>query len=153
MRRAPVILLIAIVLLIAACGGSPATPRRPTITPIGTTVPTPTPRPTPLATATAAPTQRASTLTVAPTRSPTPAAVAQPTATRRAAGFACPGGCTTQPDPSCAIKGNINDEKQKIYHVPGGGSYTVTKINITEGDRWFCTEDEARAAGFRRAQN
>ncbi|PYI54392.1 thermonuclease family protein [Paenibacillus flagellatus] len=44
------------------------------------------------------------------------------------------------------IKGNINAKHEKIYHVPGGRSYEQTKA-----EAMFCTEDEAEAAGFRKA--
>lgn len=46
----------------------------------------------------------------------------------------------------CDIKGNINRDGEKIYHVPGGASYERT---IPEA--MFCTEEEAREAGFRSA--
>ena len=52
----------------------------------------------------------------------------------------------------CAIKGNINQQGKKIYHVPGGRWYVQTGINESQGKRWFCSEAEARAAGWRRAQ-
>lgn len=45
------------------------------------------------------------------------------------------------------IKGNINAKNEKLYHVPGGHSYAQTKA-----ETMFCTEDEAEAAGFRKAQ-
>ena len=52
---------------------------------------------------------------------------------------------------SCLIKGNISyNSGQKIYHVPGGKYYDQTRIN-RPGERWFCTEAEARAAGWRRS--
>lgn len=63
--------------------------------------------------------------------------------------FQCTGGCATPPDPSCAIKGNVNSSHDKIYHVPSGAFYDRTDINPDEGDRWFCTTAEAEAAGFR----
>jgi endonuclease YncB( thermonuclease family) len=47
------------------------------------------------------------------------------------------------------IKGNINREGERIYHVPGSRSYDETKIDERNGERWFCTEDEARNAGWR----
>lgn len=51
---------------------------------------------------------------------------------------------------TCKIKGNINvTTGERIYHVPGGEYYNVTKINLVNGERWFCTEAEARAAGWR----
>jgi endonuclease YncB( thermonuclease family) len=49
---------------------------------------------------------------------------------------------------ACAIKGNINDG-QRIYHVPGSSSYDDTEIDEDRGERWFCSEAEARAAGWR----
>ncbi len=44
----------------------------------------------------------------------------------------------------CVIKGNINSKGEKIYHTPGSRSYNQTKPEM-----WFCTEEEAKAAGFR----
>jgi len=61
-------------------------------------------------------------------------------------------GTTTKPA-SCVIKGNISSSGEKIYHVPGGGSYDATVITASKGEQWFCTEDEARAAGWRKARN
>ena len=53
----------------------------------------------------------------------------------------------------CAIKGNISTSTgERIYHVPGGEYYDATVISAAKGERWFCTEDEARAAGWRRSQ-
>ena len=66
--------------------------------------------------------------------------------------FQCVGGCATPPDPACAIKGNVNSRGEKIYHVPGGQFYDRTDIKPKEGDRWFCTEEEARNAGFRASE-
>lgn len=50
------------------------------------------------------------------------------------------------------IKGNINSSGEKIYHVPGGVYYDRTKIDESEGERWFDTEAEAEAAGWRKSQ-
>ena len=44
----------------------------------------------------------------------------------------------------CRIKGNINRSGNKIYHMPGAPSYEGTNP-----EQWFCTEQEARDAGFR----
>ncbi|WP_315741582.1 MULTISPECIES: thermonuclease family protein [unclassified Bradyrhizobium] len=56
--------------------------------------------------------------------------------------------------PGCSIKakfavrarftGNVG-----VYHLQGCPSYPA----LAEPDRWFCSEDDARAAGFRRAFN
>lgn len=48
----------------------------------------------------------------------------------------------------CLIKGNIS-ESGRIYHVPGSRNYDTTRIDEMKGERWFCTEAEARAAGWR----
>lgn len=57
-------------------------------------------------------------------------------------------------NPACKIKGNISmNNGQRIYHVPGQPYYTKTRISLTKGERWFCSESEARAAGWRKARN
>lgn len=52
----------------------------------------------------------------------------------------------------CNIKGNINGKGEHIYHVPGGTSYGKTSINDARGERWFCSETDAIAAGWRPAK-
>lgn len=54
---------------------------------------------------------------------------------------------------SCLIKGNISASGEKIYHLPGCGSYEKTKIDEARGEKWFCSESEALAAGWRKAKN
>ncbi|MBK5947541.1 succinoglycan biosynthesis protein [Rhodobacter veldkampii DSM 11550] len=61
---------------------------------------------------------------------------------RRRAAAPAPGGCV--------IKGNISD-KGRLYHLPGSAAYDRTRIAPGKGERWFCTETEAQAAGWRRA--
>ncbi|WP_296816558.1 thermonuclease family protein [Brevundimonas sp.] len=51
--------------------------------------------------------------------------------------------------PGCTIKGNINRDGERIYHLPGSPAYARTVIGTSEGERWFCSEEEARAAGWR----
>jgi hypothetical protein len=55
------------------------------------------------------------------------------------------------PSPECVIKGNVNRKGERIYHLPGQLNYA--QINMTKGlgERWFCSEAEADAAGWRRA--
>jgi len=53
------------------------------------------------------------------------------------------------PDPACPINGNISRNGSRIYHAPWSKSYNRTKIDTSKGERWFCTEGEARAAGWR----
>ena len=77
---------------------------------------------------------------------------APPTATLGAnAASGCPQGCTTPP-PGCAIKGNINSQGERIYHVPGGQYYDKTTIDPANGERWFCSEGEAQANGWRKSK-
>ena len=53
---------------------------------------------------------------------------------------------------ACNIKGNISRSSgRRIYHLPGDPDYANTRISTSHGERWFCTESEARAAGWRRA--
>jgi endonuclease YncB( thermonuclease family) len=52
----------------------------------------------------------------------------------------------------CAIKGNISGSG-RIYHMPGRRNYDRTMIEEASGERWFCTEDEARTAGWRAPKN
>ncbi len=52
----------------------------------------------------------------------------------------------------CRIKGNISRSGERIYHVPGGQYYDRTKISPSKGERWFCSEAEATAAGWRRSK-
>lgn len=54
---------------------------------------------------------------------------------------------------SCLIKGNISFETgEKIYHLPGQKYYDETTIDPNYGERWFCTEAEAQAAGWRKSR-
>ncbi|ADZ71399.1 thermonuclease family protein [Polymorphum gilvum] len=48
----------------------------------------------------------------------------------------------------CRIKGNIS-ERGRIYHMPWSSSYARTRIDPARGERWFCSEAEALAAGWR----
>lgn len=48
----------------------------------------------------------------------------------------------------CPIKGNISS-RGRIYHTPWSRHYSRTRIDISRGERWFCSEAEAVAAGWR----
>jgi len=52
----------------------------------------------------------------------------------------------------CRIKGNISLKGERIYHVPGQEYYDETEIRTRSGERWFCSEAEALAAGWRRSK-
>ena len=53
---------------------------------------------------------------------------------------------------SCLIKGNVSSSGERIFHVPGAQHYEETKISEQKGERWFCTETEAVAAGWRKSK-
>ena len=52
---------------------------------------------------------------------------------------------------ACRIKGNVSRNGSRIYHLPGDRGYAETRIDPARGERWFCSEAEARAAGWRRS--
>ena len=53
------------------------------------------------------------------------------------------------PSPDCTIKGNVNRSGECIYHQPTSRWYAKIKMQISKGTRWFCSVDEAEAAGCR----
>jgi hypothetical protein len=55
------------------------------------------------------------------------------------------------PSAECVIKGNVNQNGERIYHVPGQEFYDKVRMDLGKGKRWFCTSEEAEAAGWRRA--
>ncbi|MDQ2092900.1 thermonuclease family protein [Rhodalgimonas zhirmunskyi] len=59
----------------------------------------------------------------------------------------------TPPKAACVIKGNINRKGEHIYHLPHQRYYGDTRISPAKGERWFCSESEARAAGWRKARS
>ena len=52
-------------------------------------------------------------------------------------------------NPTCPIKGNAVSQ---IYYVAGCGNYDHVEVQLYLGDGWFCSEKEARAAGFRKPE-
>jgi hypothetical protein len=67
----------------------------------------------------------------------------------------CPGGCTTYPFwYAPPIKGNVSvNSGERIYYMPDNESYNEKPIDPDKGGYYFCTPDEAEAAGFRRSSN
>ena len=58
------------------------------------------------------------------------------------------------PRPGCPIKGNISvGSGERIYHTPWSANYDRTVIDESKGERWFCDEAEAIAAGWRPARS
>ena len=61
--------------------------------------------------------------------------------------------CQTQKE-GCLIKGNYRSaDNTRIFHTPD--CYNYDKITIKPGttDRWFCSEQEALTAGFKKSQD
>lgn len=56
------------------------------------------------------------------------------------------------PTQKCAIKGNISKSDERIYHLPGQRHYLDTVITPRKGERYFCTELQARKAGWRKSK-
>ncbi len=66
------------------------------------------------------------------------------------AGSPAEGACEYSGTSEAVIKGNISTNSgEKIYHVPGGSFYEQTVIDEAAGERWFCAESDAIAAGWR----
>ncbi|WP_296475790.1 thermonuclease family protein [Roseinatronobacter sp.] len=57
---------------------------------------------------------------------------------------------TVPPSPDCTIKGNVSSNG-RIYHLPGQRHYDQVTMR-SDQTRWFCSEAEARAAGWRPAR-
>lgn len=134
-------LLVALVLLASGCTVTvtPAAPVPSAIVSPEILSPAPTiARPTPIPSSTPAP-------TAPPTPAPT-VVRAGPTvaiAVEQDLGFTC----------DQCIKGNIADDGERIYHIPGCQGYDVTVIHVEDGERYFSNEAEAREAGWRKALN
>jgi hypothetical protein len=52
----------------------------------------------------------------------------------------------------CQIKGNISLKGGRLDHVPGDEFYGRRQISVRKEERWFCTEQQARVAGWRRSR-
>lgn len=58
---------------------------------------------------------------------------------------------STVPPSECGIKGNIR-AGEKTYHLPKCPQYSQVIVDTSFGDVWFCSEEEARSAGFEKAK-
>jgi endonuclease YncB( thermonuclease family) len=54
------------------------------------------------------------------------------------------------PQAGCIIKGNVS-RNGHIYHLPWSPWYDRVRVDEARGERWFCSEGEAIAAGWRPA--
>lgn len=54
------------------------------------------------------------------------------------------------PPRDCAIKGNKSHQIPYAlsYHLQGSAYYSRTRVNVLQGESWFCMEADAKAAGF-----
>ena len=59
---------------------------------------------------------------------------------------------TRKKDDGCDIKGNVSSNGSKRYHVPETVFYDSVKIDESKGERWFCSEEDAEKAGWKKAQ-
>lgn len=56
-------------------------------------------------------------------------------------------------NPTCNIKGNIDKSTDThIYYIPGCAQYSFTIVEKDIGEQWFCTEKEAKTAGYVKAK-
>ena len=54
----------------------------------------------------------------------------------------------------CVIKGNVRKDNQtKVYHLSDCYNYEKVIIDESQGDKWFCSEEEAIKAGFTKSQD
>src|SRR3978361_64505 len=53
------------------------------------------------------------------------------------------------PPPDCTTKGTVHRSGECIYHKPDSRWYAKIQMNISKGTRWFCSVDDAEAAGCR----
>lgn len=61
----------------------------------------------------------------------------------------------SQSSTSCSnplIKGNISKTGEKIYHNPEDEYYSRTEIDESAGEKMFCSEEEAKQAGWRHSE-
>lgn len=54
----------------------------------------------------------------------------------------------TPPDADCVIKGSVSFTGKRRYLMPDDRDYRSTFIDPEDGERWFCSEPEAREAGW-----
>lgn len=168
-------LTVGIAIVLVACGQSDsaqaprAVSQAPLPTPIANSAdlpatlsaaearsPTPMPRVVATEDASDVPLQPAQTVLgapVTPTRPPRGFADAAPPSRtpQPAPAGTCAGGCDT-PQQGCLIKGTLPRPDYKVFLLPGQPGYDAAQIDRQKGERWFCTVDEARAAGWVRSK-
>ena len=84
-----------------------------------------------------------------------PVQPAQPTPTQPAPKPTVTPLSTPTPEPpasACMIKGNIDAKGHKFYYLPGDKGYGSVKIDASQGEKMFCSEAEAKQAGWKRKE-
>lgn len=56
------------------------------------------------------------------------------------------------PGQGCAIAGTVQNGGTRLYYGPLDPDYGVKIVRPEKGERWFCSEEAARAAGWRRPE-
>jgi endonuclease YncB( thermonuclease family) len=60
-------------------------------------------------------------------------------------------GKADEPTDACNVKGTLRGDNQRIYVVPTDKGYDAETLDPARGERLFCSDEEARRAGWRRA--
>lgn len=58
---------------------------------------------------------------------------------------------TITPTPCHTIAGNINSQGKKLWHDESSPQWSQIVIDESKGERWFCSPEEAEAAGWTKA--
>jgi hypothetical protein len=53
------------------------------------------------------------------------------------------------PEAACQIKAIVLANGDRVYYLPGWQGYDRLIVDAAAGGGWFCSEDEAKAAGWR----
>ncbi|WP_449618998.1 sunset domain-containing protein [Sphingomonas agrestis] len=53
------------------------------------------------------------------------------------------------PGRRCSIKGNVSAQGERIYNFPGSRTYSEVRIDVRNGERWFCSAADAARHGWR----
>ena len=54
-------------------------------------------------------------------------------------------------DPACVVKGKVTEAGDRFYYGPLDEAYEKLTVDPNKGERLFCSDDQARAAGWLRA--
>ena len=55
-----------------------------------------------------------------------------------------------KPEEECNVKGMLNDAGERVYIVPTDPDYEHLSVDVAKGEQLFCSDEEARHAGWRR---